>query len=67
MTLEAIEIETGDAPRASVIVLHGLGADGYDFVPVCEALDLDAAGPVRYVLPPAPDLPGPLLARLQVH
>lgn len=57
MTLEAIEIETGDDPRASVIVLHGLGADGDDFVPVCEALELGAAGPVRFVLPHAPERP----------
>jgi phospholipase/carboxylesterase len=52
-----IEMETGPSPTASVIVLHGLGADGTDFVPVCEALDLHAAGPVRYVLPHAPMRP----------
>lgn len=57
MPLDAIEIQTADAPTASVIVLHGLGADGEDFVPVCEALDLDAVGPVRYVLPHAPVMP----------
>lgn len=57
MTLAAIEIETGPAPSAAVIVLHGLGADGSDFVPVCEALDLRAAGAVRYVLPHAPERP----------
>ena len=32
--LPAIEIETGDHPRFAVIWLHGLGADGSDFVPV---------------------------------
>lgn len=57
MTLAAIEIETGPAPGAAVIVLHGLGADGGDFVPVCEAIDLRAAGAVRYVLPHAPERP----------
>jgi phospholipase/carboxylesterase len=57
MSLESIEIETGDSPRASIIVLHGLGADGNDFVPVCEELDLAAAGPVRYVFPHAPVRP----------
>lgn len=55
--LDAIEIETGDAPTASLIVLHGLGADGSDFVPVCEALDLDDLGPLRFVLPHAPVRP----------
>jgi phospholipase/carboxylesterase len=52
-----IEIETGRDPNACVIVLHGLGADGSDFVPVCEQLELDAVGPVRYVLPHAPQRP----------
>ena len=57
MPLDAIEIETGPAPTASLIVLHGLGADGNDFVPVAEALDLSAVGSVRYVLPHAPARP----------
>jgi len=52
-----IEIETGTDPQASVIVLHGLGASGDDFVPVCEQLDLGAVGPVRHVLPHAPMRP----------
>ena len=51
---EPIEIETGPQPSASIIVLHGLGADGTDFVPVCQALDLSRVGAVRYVLPHAP-------------
>jgi phospholipase/carboxylesterase len=54
MPLAAIEIETGPTPGASIIVLHGLGADGNDFVPVCEELELAAAGDVRFVLPHAP-------------
>ncbi len=54
---EAIEIETGPNPRASVIVLHGLGASGDDFVPVCQQLDLRAVGDVRHVLPHAPMRP----------
>ena len=57
MQTPAIEIETGPRPGASIIVLHGLGADGHDFVPVCEQLDLRAAGAVRYVLPHAPERP----------
>ena len=52
-----IEIETGPEPSACVLVLHGLGADGTDFVPVCRALDLRAVGAVRYVLPHAPMRP----------
>jgi phospholipase/carboxylesterase len=57
MLLEVIEIETGKNPTASVIVLHGLGADGNDFVPVAEQLDLSSAGPVRFVFPHAPTMP----------
>jgi phospholipase/carboxylesterase len=55
--LETLEGETGAHPVATVIVMHGLGADGSDFVPVCEALDLSAIGPVRFVFPHAPVRP----------
>ena len=57
MSLEVIEFETEAAPRVSVIVLHGLGADGNDFVPVAEQLNLDGVGPVRFVFPHAPTRP----------
>jgi len=55
--LDAIEIETAPDPKASVIVLHGLGADGHDFVPVARELQIAAAGPVRFVFPHAPQRP----------
>jgi phospholipase/carboxylesterase len=55
--LEAIEIETGKNPAASVIWMHGLGADGNDFVPVVHELDLTGAPPVRFVFPHAPMRP----------
>jgi phospholipase/carboxylesterase len=55
--LETHEIETGPNPRTTLIVLHGLGADGHDFVPICGELDLTALGPVRYVFPHAPQRP----------
>jgi phospholipase/carboxylesterase len=51
--LEAIELETGPQPTASVVWLHGLGADGTDFVPLVDALDLPAR-PIRFVFPHAP-------------
>jgi phospholipase/carboxylesterase len=38
MTLETIEIETAAKPTASIIWLHGLGADGHDFEPVVPEL-----------------------------
>ena len=55
--LETHEIETAPNPRTTLMVLHGLGADGYDFVPICGELDLSAIGPVRYVFPHAPQRP----------
>lgn len=55
--LECIEIETAPNPAACVIVLHGLGADGNDFVPFAQELDLTAVGPVRFVFPHAPVMP----------
>lgn len=55
--LESIEIETAPQPAASVVVLHGLGADGNDFVPIARELDLRAVGPVRFVFPHAPVRP----------
>jgi phospholipase/carboxylesterase len=57
MSLEALEIATGADPKASVIVLHGLGADGNDFVPIANELDLGAVGAVRFVFPHAPSRP----------
>jgi phospholipase/carboxylesterase len=53
-TLETIEIETGAAPAAAVIWLHGLGADGHDFEPIVPELGLPASKPVRFVFPNAP-------------
>ncbi len=55
--LPAIEIETGDRPRFTVIWLHGLGADGSDFVPVVPELGLDNEPVVRFVFPHAPAIP----------
>ena len=42
---------------ASIIVLHGLGADGNDFVPIAQQLDLSPIGPVRFIFPSAPVRP----------
>ena len=57
MSLEVIEIETAPNPTASIIILHGLGADGNDFVPVAEELDLGSVGPVRFIFPHGPTRP----------
>ena len=54
-TLETREFATSPTPEAAVIVLHGLGADGNDFVPVAQMLDPGIG--VRYVFPNAPEMP----------
>ena len=55
--LEAIELETAPAPRASVVWMHGLGADGHDFVDIVPELELPAEPGVRFVFPHAPMRP----------
>lgn len=57
MKLETIELETGPKPAAAVIWMHGLGADGNDFVPIVGELDLAGAPAVRFVFPHAPMRP----------
>jgi phospholipase/carboxylesterase len=57
MSLPPIEIETAPHPTAAIIVMHGLGADGNDFVPIAKELDLAPVGPVRFVFPNAPVIP----------
>ncbi len=57
MTLQTLEHQTGADPKAAIIVLHGLGADGHDFVPIAQELELRAVGPLRFVFPHAPVRP----------
>jgi phospholipase/carboxylesterase len=57
MNLQTYEVHPGAEPVASLIILHGLGADGTDFLPFADELKLDAVGPVRFVLPRAPVMP----------
>lgn len=54
--LPAVEIETGADVNASVIWLHGLGADGHDFEPIIPELKLPADKAIRFVLPHAPKI-----------
>ena len=57
MTLETVEIETAPNPSVSVIWLHGLGADGNDFVPIVRELDLTGCPAIRFVFPHATAIP----------
>jgi phospholipase/carboxylesterase len=52
-----IELETAPQPVASVIWLHGLGADGQDFVPIVQELNLSQFPALRFVFPHAPYRP----------
>ena len=55
--LPCIELETGAHPDAAVIWLHGLGADGNDFVPIVNEMRLPPALSIRFVFPHAPVRP----------
>lgn len=59
--LEYVEVATGPAPTASVIWMHGLGADGYDFVSIVKELQVNTLpgleGGVRFIFPHAPTRP----------
>lgn len=55
--LPAIEVASAENPQYSVIWLHGLGADGSDFVPVVPELGLDETPGVRFIFPHAPAIP----------
>ena len=57
MTAPPIEIETAPNPTAAVILMHGLGADGNDFVPIVKQLDLSGIDALRFVFPNAPVMP----------
>ena len=56
-TLDAVEINPPGSPRACIIWLHGLGADGHDFETLIPQLGLVDALGVRVLLPHAPHRP----------
>jgi phospholipase/carboxylesterase len=55
--LDTIEIESMPNPTASIIWMHGLGADANDFVPMVKELDLRECPAIRFVFPNAPMIP----------
>ena len=55
--LPHLVVETGTNPIASVIWLHGLGADGHDFQPIVRELNLPTETAVRFIFPHAPSIP----------
>ena len=55
--LSCIDIEPKTPATATVILLHGLGADGNDFAPMVPEMRLPADMAVRFVFPNAPSIP----------
>jgi phospholipase/carboxylesterase len=55
--LETIELQTGPQPTVSIIWMHGLGADGNDFVPIVHEMNLEGLPDIRFVFPNAPRIP----------
>jgi len=55
--LELIELATGAEPKGTVIWMHGLGADGWDFVPIVRELPLPEELHLRFIFPHAPVRP----------
>ena len=55
--LPHVELATGAQPAGTVIWLHGLGADGWDFVPIVRELPLPDTLALRFIFPQAPERP----------
>ena len=55
--LPCIDIEPKTPATATVILLHGLGADGNDFVPIVSEMRLPSTMAVRFIFPNAPSIP----------
>ena len=55
--IECVIVETAPNPTGCVIWLHGLGADGYDFVPIVKELEQMGLPSTRFVFPHAPKIP----------
>jgi phospholipase/carboxylesterase len=52
--LEQVEVTIGTEPKGTVIWMHGLGADGWDFVPIVKELSLPEGLSLRFIFPHAP-------------
>ena len=55
--LQHIELNTGADPAGTIIWMHGLGADGWDFVPIVRELPLPDDLALRFIFPHAPVQP----------
>lgn len=57
MPLDTLDYRPGETPAASIIVMHGLGADATDFMSFVREVELARVGPIRWVFPVAPVRP----------
>lgn len=55
--LDSIILETSKNPDASIIWLHGLGANGHDFESIVPELNLPESLNIRFIFPHAPSMP----------
>ncbi|WP_435237737.1 alpha/beta hydrolase [Psychromonas sp. PT13] len=55
--LDCVEVQTDIPATASIIWLHGLGANGHDFEPIVPELRLPNSLPVRFIFPHSPSIP----------
>jgi phospholipase/carboxylesterase len=55
--LPLVELATGPDPAGTVIWMHGLGADGWDFVPIVRELPLPESLQLRFIFPHAGERP----------
>jgi len=55
--LKFIQLDSAPNPTVSIIWMHGLGADGNDFVPIVRELDLTGLPAIRFIFPHAPTMP----------
>ena len=55
--LDHIELATGADPQGTIIWMHGLGADGWDFVPIVKELPIQPKPALRFIFPHAAERP----------
>jgi phospholipase/carboxylesterase len=65
--LQTVDIETGPEPQASIIWMHGLGADAHDFETVVPIVQPDSGRAVRFVFPNAPIRPVTINGGMQMR
>jgi phospholipase/carboxylesterase len=65
--LQVVRLEPAATADASVIWLHGLGADGHDFEPIVAELRLPSAHRVRFLFPHAPVRPISINAGMEMR